>query len=141
MPARTPARLVRDAAASRAAGNAWEKVAADVGRTTAVVRTWPRRYADVWRKAFADAERRALAEATAEAVVLLRKQLRSEDEKSVREASLKLVQIRLMLEKADRPDKKPPADSPPGYADRLLALVRGMTDEQIAAELAAASVG
>lgn len=141
MPARPPARLVRAAAESRAAGNAWEKVAADVGRTTAVVRTWPRRYAGVWREAFADAERRALAEATAEAVVLLRKQLRSEDEKAVREASLKLVQIRVMLEKADRAETKQSTDSPPGYADRLLASVRGMTDEQVATELAALAAG
>jgi hypothetical protein len=133
-------RRLRAAAESRAAGNAWEKVALDAGRPLAVVREWPKRYPTVWRKAFAEAARRSLAEATAEAVVVLRKQLRSKSEKSVREAGLKLVQIRVALEKVARTaDDTNPSDSPPGYADRLLASVRGMTDEQLEAEIAAAT--
>lgn len=135
MPTHSPptASSIRLAAELRAAGNAWEKIAKDVGRPLADVRTWPQRFPTRWRKAIEAAERRTLAESTAEAVLVLRKQLRSEDEKSVREAGMKLVQIRVALEKlyaATETDKS--SDSPPGYADRLLALVRGMTDEELA---------
>ena len=127
-----PARLLRTAAELRALGNAWEKVAADVGQPVKVVKAWPRRYPTQWAKAFDAAVRLTLAEATAEAVLVLRKQLRSEDEKSVREASLKLVQVRTALDKAARPAKgDTQRTSPPGYADRLLAHIRGMTDEEV----------
>ena len=133
-----PTHLIRTAADLRAAGNAWERVADEVGYTPAEVREWPQRYPARWRKGIDAAVRRALAESTAEAILQLRKQLRSEDEKSVREAGLKLVQVRVMMDKARRPakgDQQQPT-SPPGYADRLLALVRGMTDEQLAEEVA-----
>ena len=140
---RPPAHLIRTAADLRADGNAWERVADEVGCTPAEVRMWPQRFPARWQKAFAAAVQRALVEATSETITLLRKQLRSKNDESVREAGMKLVQIRIVLEKAARPPQgdTQPTSSPPGYADRLLALVRGMTDEQIAAEMAAASGG
>ncbi|MCU0706069.1 MAG: hypothetical protein MUF18_19070 [Fimbriiglobus sp.] len=134
MPSRPSlARLVRLAAELRAAGNAWEKIAADVDRPVKVVREWPRRFPAQWRRAFAIHERRMLAEATSEAVVVLRQQLRSKDEKTAREAGVKLVQVRTMLEKARGPKAEKPKSksSPPGSADRLLAILRGMTDEEL----------
>ncbi len=143
MPDRPPAHLIRTAADLRADGNAWERVAELVDHSPAEVRTWPQRYPARWQKAFAAAVQRALVEGTCETITVLRKQLRSKNDKSVREAGVKLVQIRVVLEKAARPAKgdTQPTTSPPGYADRLLALVRGMTDEQIASEMAAASGG
>ncbi len=140
---RPPAHLIRTAADLRAAGNAWERVADEVEHPLTEVREWPQRYPARWQKAFAAAVQRALVEATSETITLLRKQLRSKNAKSVREAGVMLVQIRVVLEKAARPAKgdTQPATTPPGYADRLLALVRGMTDEQIAAEIADASKG
>ncbi len=129
-----PARSLRTAAELRALGNAWEKVAAEVGHSVKVVKAWPRRYPTQWAKAFDAAVRLALAEATAEAVLVLRKQLRSDDERSAREASLKLVQVRTALDKAARPAKgDTQRANPPGYADRLLAHIRGMTDEEVEA--------
>lgn len=128
------ARLLRTAAELRALGNCWEKIAADVGQPVKVVKAWPQRYPTRWAKAFDAAVRLTLAEATAEAVLVLRKQLRSDDEKSAREASLKLVQVRTALDKAARPAKGDPQRTPPpGYADRLLAHIRGMTDEEVEA--------
>lgn len=128
------ARRLRRAAELRAAGNAWEKVAADVGVRLAQVRAWPQQYPNRWRKAFDAAERQLLTEASIEAVAYLRKQLRSENVRIVRAASLKLVQIRVALERVRRtPDADKPSDTPPGYADRLLAYVQGMTDEELAA--------
>jgi hypothetical protein len=134
------ARRLRIAAELRAAGNAWERVAAAVRLPLAEVRAWPHRFPARWRKAFARAERQAVVAATAEAVELLRRQLRSDDPKVVREASMKLVQIRVALRRGRRkPETQKPSDTPPGYADRLLAYVRGMTDEELAAAAAAGS--
>lgn len=126
------ARLIRTAAELKALGNCWEKIAADVGRPLKVVKTWPQRYPARWGPAFDAAVRQTLADATAEAVVTLRKQLRSEDAKTVREAGLKLVQVLAALDKATRPAKGDTQRTPPpGYADRLLAHIRGMTDEEV----------
>ncbi len=133
-PARPPAALVRTAADLRAAGNAWERIAGEVNRPLADVRAWPQQYPAVWRKALVAAERRTLAEATAEAVTQLRKLLRSDEPKVICDAGMKLVQIRALMERTRRrPATAKQPTSPPGYADRLLALVRGMTDEQLAA--------
>ena len=135
MPTAPPARLIRTAADLRAAGNAWEGIATEVGRTVAEVKTWPQRYAARWQQALAAAMRRTLDEATAEAVLVLRKQLRSKDDATAREAGMKLAQIRVLMEKTHRPAKgDEPSTTPPGYADRLLNHVRGMTDDQLAAE-------
>lgn len=136
MPANNPPSpaVLRKAADLRAAGNAWEAVAAAVGLSAETVRKWPQRYPVRWRKALATFERRTLTEATAEAVAMLRTQLRSKDEKSVREAAHKLVQIRVALTKARRsPRGGTQKSSPPGYADRLVNYVRGKTREQLIA--------
>ncbi len=128
------AAVLRKAADLRAAGNAWDAIGAAVGCSAATVRKWPLRYPARWRQATLAAERRMLSEGTAEAVIVLRKQLRSESEKTVREAAAKLVQIRVALERGRKPPKKQqtanPTD-PPGYADRLVRHVRGLTREQL----------
>jgi hypothetical protein len=124
---------LRTAAELRAAGNVWEKVADDTGYPIAVVKTWPHRYRARWQRELAAAERRALADATAEAILMLRKQLRSEDASSVREAAGKLVQIRVALERAA--PTPPTTDSPPGFAERLVRYVQGKTREELAARL------
>lgn len=141
MPANNPPSpaVLRKAADLRAAGNAWEAVAAAVGLPAETVREWPQRYPVRWRKALAAFERRTLTEATAEAVTVLRAQMRSKDEKTVREAAGKLVQIRVALSKARRPaNGGAKQSSPPGYAERLVNYVRGLTHEQLAAACAEA---
>lgn len=125
---------LRTAADLRAAGNAWEAVAAGVGLPAETVRRWPQRYPVRWRKALDASARRTLSEANAEAVTVLRTQLRSKDEKTVREAAHKLVQIHVALTKVRRPTKGgAKQSSPPGYADRLVNYVRGKTREQLIA--------
>lgn len=131
---------LRRVAELRVAGHAWETVAEAVGVSPETVRKWPQRYPARWRAAHAVAERRLLDDATAEAVLTLRRQLRSEDEKSVREAAHKIVQIRIAVMNARRKSKAARSNTPhpPGYADRLLALVRGMSHEQLADAVAEA---
>lgn len=129
-----PAATLRTAADLRAAGNAWEAVAAAVGLPVRQVRRWPERFPTRWRKALDAAARRTLVEATAEALLMLRNQLRAKEEKTVREAALRLVQLRMALDKARRPPKAAaPSATPPGYADRLVNYVRGKTREQLIA--------
>lgn len=132
-----PADVFRTAADLRAAGNAWEAVADAVSLPVAEVRAWPVQYPEWWRKALTAAGRRFLAEATNEAILQLRKQLRADDTKTVREAALKLVQVRVALDRAARPPKgDTKRSSPPGYAERLVNYVRGLSREQLAAACA-----
>jgi transcriptional regulator with XRE-family HTH domain len=133
--------VLRKAADLRAAGNAWEAVADAVGLSPGAVRRWPQKYPAPWRAALEEATRRTLAEATAEAVTMLRRQLRSPNEKAVREAAQQLVQIRVALDKARPPKGKTPSAAsadPPAYAQRLVNYVRGLTHEQLAAACAEA---
>lgn len=118
--------LLARAADLRAAGRPWDQVGADLGCSPETVRKWPLRYAGQWRRVAADAERRLVAEATAEAVLTLRKQLRSDDEKSGRDAAHKIIQFRLALEKK-RPARPP---KPVPHSVQVDRFTRGLTDEQ-----------
>src|SRR4051794_28517484 len=97
MPRNTPPpdALLATAAELRAAGLAWDAVAAEVGRAADTVRKWPGLYPSRWTKHLRAAEDRLLAEAAAESVFFLRKQLRSDDEKTSRDAADKLIRFRV----------------------------------------------
>lgn len=111
----------------RAGGASWEQIAEKVGRTPRTVRTWPTNYPGPWKKFLRAAEEQQLTEATAESVHTLRRQLRSADEKTGREAAGKLIQLRVALEKtqksrrtsAKRSRGKADADSIATYLARL----------------------
>jgi hypothetical protein len=134
MPANTPptAAALRKAADLRAAGTPWDAVGAAVGCSGATARKWPLKYPARWRSALRAAERRTLLDATAEAILVLRTHLRADDEKTVREAAAKLVQIRVALDRGRKPSAKQPAGTdPPGYADRLVRHARSLTRDQL----------
>src|SRR5437763_156586 len=90
------------AAELRAGGASWEAVAEVVRRAADTVRQWPARYPDRWQAALRAAERKQACEATAEAVLVLRKLLRSEDEKVARDAARALIDLRLELARLDQ---------------------------------------
>ncbi len=134
MPVNTPptTATLRKAADLRAAGNPWDAIGAAVGCSGKTVRKWPLKYPARWRQALRAAERRTLLDATAEAIMVLRTHLRADDEKTVREAAAKLVQIRVALDRARKTKKQQPAGTdPPGYADRLVRHARSLTREQL----------
>lgn len=120
--------LIQKAAELRAGGASWEMVATDVERAVATVRRWPAEYPVVWKRAFRIAEQQLLTDATAESVLTLRKQLRSEDEKSSRDAAQKLIQFR-MAKQRKSPSKKPA--KPPPIHHRIALYLETLSDEEI----------
>lgn len=116
------------AAELRAGGAKWETVAQALNRANSTVQEWPRRFAARWRAALRVAEKQALGEARAESVHVLRKQLRSEDEKSAREAARTLAQLH--AKEAAAESNGEPAN-PVAVNPLLAAFVNGKTDEQL----------
>jgi hypothetical protein len=126
--------LLNRAAELRAGGTTWEAVAAQLHRSAATVRRWPREYAERWKLALADAERRLVCEAAAESVLVLRTLLRSDDEKVRRDAARSLTDLRLDLSKCNlKSDSEASAATQSSAAARLVAFLDGYPDEQLAA--------
>jgi len=125
-----PDHLLALAADLRAGGAPWDAVADKVGRAAETVRRWPAVYPAAWSAAARAAEQRLLAEATAESVLTLRKQLRSEDEKAGRDAARSLIQFRVATSKKARRATGSPV-RPTTDATRIAAYLEGMTDAQI----------
>ena len=84
-------KTIRRAADLRAAGHSWEIVAKRLRRCPEIVSQWPDHYAETWRVAYEQARTAVLAEAEAEALCVLRQQLRAEDEKVRLDAARKLI--------------------------------------------------
>lgn len=120
--------MLMQAAELRAGGAKWEAVARALDRALSTVEAWPRRFKERWRAAMRVAEKQAIGEARAESVHVLRKQLRSEDEKSAREAARTLTNLH-SKESAAEPDDEPA--SPAAVNPLLAAFVNGKTDEQL----------
>src|SRR5262245_16969790 len=119
---RPPETLVATAAALRAAGEAWDNIAKEIGRSSARIRHWPREYPDDWNRAFRHAENQILRQAANEAVHTLRRLMRSDDEKIARGAANDLLNYRLKVrelarrERADQPPPEPPKPPEKTYA-------------------------
>ena len=91
----------------RLLGSPWPEIAAEVGHPEAEVCQWPRRFDALWYRALRRAERRAHFTAGLEALAALRGLLRSDDEKTRRDAAKMLADIR--LKSAARRPKGPEA--------------------------------
>jgi Homeodomain-like domain len=101
-------RAVETAAELRAAGHSWAHIAAAVRRSKKTVQRWPQRYADAWNRAAAETRRDLL---------------RSENERTRRDAARDLVHLSIDVEPADVPAARSPFHA---LADHLA----GLTDEQ-----------
>ena len=122
------------AALLRVQGLAWTAVAQEVGASLAQVKCWPARHPKVWRKATLVAEEQLLREATAESVLTLRKQLRSADDKTSREAAQRLIAFRIAWR--NRRPHKPRAGTPGKpvtLARRVADYLERLTDADLAA--------
>src|SRR5688572_4311385 len=118
-----PAAVFARVAELRAAGSSWEAVAREVGRAAETLRKWPRYFPDLWRSAFHAAKKTVVDEVAAESVLKLRQQLRSKNEKTVRDAAQKLIQYRVALGKKKAAKPEP---------DRKRGLdLAGMTDAEL----------
>jgi Homeodomain-like domain len=116
-------RAVETAAELRAAGHSWAHIAAAVRRSKKTVQRWPQRYADAWNRAAAETRRDLRFGAGGEGLAALRDLLRSENERTRRDAARDLVHLSIDVEPADVPAARSPFHA---LADHLA----GLTDEQ-----------
>lgn len=72
------ARLIARAAEMRSMGFSWVAVGREVGRAASTVRRWPKRFPDRWRRVYRLAVSENATAASAEAMQLLRQELRGE---------------------------------------------------------------
>lgn len=70
--------LIQQAAQMRALGHSWRQVAEAVNRSESTVRQWPIVHRDLWEAEWFAAHQAVVDEAGAEAVMVLRKQMRAE---------------------------------------------------------------
>jgi hypothetical protein len=129
-----PESVLARAAELRAGGSSWEAVAEVVRRAADTVRQWPARYPDRWQAALHAAERRVAGEITAEAVIVLRRLLRSKNERVARDAARALIDLRIGLARLDQQAAPADATSPslPSDAQQLVTFLEGHTDEELA---------
>jgi predicted transcriptional regulator len=123
----------------RVAGATWEAIAQELGFSASAVRRWEKRFGKRWWQLTAFAERRLMAQATGEAVTALRQQLRSENEKTSREAAQRLIQLRIVMERgrvARKHKKKPKRPKTlNGESRRIAHHLEALSDGQIDALL------
>jgi hypothetical protein len=125
--AKPPTHLLATAAELRAGGASWTTVAKTVNRRQPTVKRWPELYPELWAAHLAVAERALVADAAAEGVHVLRRQLRSDDDKTSRDAAARLLDFKLAADK-----KAPPPDGKPkSRHHRIADLLEGMTDDQL----------
>jgi hypothetical protein len=95
-----------------------------VKRDPATCQRWRRAYPDLWDRLYREAEAQLVIDAGAEAVLVLRNQLRADDDRVRRDAAQALLKLR----DAARPDDPPAAD---GDAGRVAAYLEGLDDAQV----------
>ncbi len=124
------AALIAQAAELKAHGSSWDAVAAAVGRAAETVRRWPTVDRAAWQAAHRAAEEQLLADAAAESVHTLRRQLRSDDEKTSREAAGSLMKFQTARRaKRRRPAQRQTTVSP--AAVQLATYLMSLSDEQL----------
>src|SRR5690348_6785456 len=78
---------LRQAAELRAGGSTWEQVGRKLGEDPATVRSWAAADPGRWTAALKAARREVVRDAFAEAALTLRRQLRSDDDRTARDAA------------------------------------------------------
>jgi hypothetical protein len=121
---------MREAAELRVGGLSWEAVGERLRRSPETCRHWPLSYPEQWQALYRAAEERVINEAGAEAVLVLRQLLRSEDEKVRRDVARLLATMRMELlalkSKTDKVKELPESD-----AERVAAFLAGQSEERV----------
>jgi len=119
------------AADLRAAGCAWDQIAARVGSdlTGDVVETWPVRYRDVWDPQFHATNRRLAAEGEAEARAVLRHDLRRTQDKERRDIAKRLTDL------GRRTTAGGPPPSSPSDVQHLADYLEGLSHDDLRTHL------
>jgi hypothetical protein len=117
--------LMLRAAELRASGASWETVGREVNRHADTCRRWAREYADVWRRLYGEAEQLQAREGRAEARVILRKLLRSEEEK------MRLAAARDLLKAPRGRGGRKQATPADGEFSTFLSQLQGLSDAEL----------
>jgi hypothetical protein len=130
--------LLAQAAALRASGTSWKKVAATLNRDLNTVLHWPQRYPDEWARYLRLAEDHLTADAFGESIMSLRHLMRSENEKSRLAASVAVVKMRTEQRKLEvmqsRSTARPAGGKPQELStegQQIAAVLDGMSMEQM----------
>jgi len=121
--------MIADAAELRAAGAAWDTIAAQIGRAPHTVRQWQYYYRARWVAALRAAESRIASEAAAESVIAMRAQLRSTDPDVSHAAARQLMQYRVALNRSGA-DANPAGVAPGSEATRVAAHLESLSHDQ-----------
>lgn len=112
------------AARARASGLSWKATAELVKRGVTTVHRWPRKYANEWTRLYEIAQTETQDEAGAEAVGVLRKQMRSADVK-IAHASAKALLVWF-----SRPVRRATSPMLPTDQDRVTAYLHHLSDSE-----------
>src|SRR6516162_562488 len=105
-----PEDTLQEVAELRAGGASWETVAKKLGQDVATVRSWADADPARWRRAVRAALRAVITDGFAEAALAFRRQLRSDDEKTVRDAASWFFRLQMtFIRHRPRPAKGNPA--------------------------------
>lgn len=130
-PTRKPPPQFEAAAELRARGSSWDAAARELERNEKTLRDWAKKFPRQWAAALRRFERQFVREAAAESVLTLRKQLRSEDEKVVRDAAAALIRYATVRSKSV-PKKPRSASAPSPEIAAVAEFVGGLDDEEVA---------
>ncbi|HXD87400.1 MAG TPA: helix-turn-helix domain-containing protein [Urbifossiella sp.] len=122
----------------RADGLTWEAVGREVGRAARTVRRWPAKYHDRWLLFQQSAEVQLAHASESEAVLVLRRLLRSKDEQLAWHAAKTIVDMRINLGKIVAKLPKLSADQTlPPEMIRLFSFLTGLSDAELDSAIAA----
>jgi hypothetical protein len=113
------------AADLRAGGSSWEAVGRELHRHADSCRRWAREYPDLWRRLYREAEQRQDRESRAEARVVLRQLLRSEEEKT------RLAAARDLLKSMSRSRGQKNAQPADSEVAAFISQLRGLSDGEL----------
>src|SRR5262249_25377993 len=122
---------LREAAELRVGGHSWEAVGERLRRSPETCRHWPLTYPEQWQALYRAAEERLINEAGAEAVLVLRQLLRSQDEKVRRHVAKLLATMRLELLALKNKAGDKATDLPESDAERVAAFLTEQSAESI----------
>src|SRR5690242_7107012 len=111
--------LLLEAAELRAGGSSWDAAARKLGLAADEPRGLARAHRKLYRRYYADAYREVIDDSFAEAVLSLRRQLRSDDEKAARESAGYLARVWMTRLRHRRRTGKPAEPRPSTESERL----------------------
>lgn len=122
--------VLKQMAELRAAGAPWAVVARDLSCAESTLHRRVRRAGAVWKRMLAAARSQLAREALAESVHTLRQELRSDDERSRRDAAGKLMRYGLAMRTRSKNTAKS-APAQPRSVTQLVAYVQSLSDEEL----------